>query len=112
LQKIKGDAFQQFLDFTASKGGWPLSGLSMQIKNGKAVNVMINGRALDPAGIYTIANSDFVANGGDDVAMLRPLPQISIGYLVRDAIFDYIIKLKEQGKNISSKLENRVTNVQ
>jgi hypothetical protein len=31
---------------------------------------------------------------------------------MRDAIIDYIKKFKGQGKNISAKIENRVTNAQ
>jgi len=112
LQELKGDKLQQFLDLIAADGGWPVAGISMQIKNKKAVNVMIEGKPLDPNIIYTTANSDFVANGGGNADMLRNVPQITNGYLMRDAILDYIKKLKSQGKNISAKIENRVTNAE
>ena len=112
LQKLKGDVLQQFLDIAAEKGGWPVAGIRMQIKDKKAVNVMIGGKPLDPDATYTIVNSDFLANGGDNADMLRPIPQISNGYLMRDAIYDYIKKLKGQGKNISALVENRVTYAQ
>ncbi|MBK8312218.1 MAG: 5'-nucleotidase C-terminal domain-containing protein [Chitinophagaceae bacterium] len=112
LQKIKGTVLQQFLDHTASLGGWPVAGISMQIKNKKAVHVLIGGNPLDPEKIYTIANSDYVANGGDNSFMLKDIPQLSNGYLMRDAIFDYIKYLKGIGKNIDTKIENRVTNVE
>lgn len=112
LQQMKGSVLQQLLDLIAARGGWPVAGMTMQLKDKKAVNVMIGGKPIDPEIIYTIANSDFVANGGDDAAMLRPIPQINIGYFMRDALFDYIAKLKSQGKNISANEENRVTNAQ
>lgn len=112
LQKVKGSVLQQLLDLTADRGGWPMAGLTMQIKDKKAVNVMIGGKPIDPDRVYTIANSDFIANGGDNADMLRPIPQITNGYLMRDAIFDYISKLKSQGKNITANIENRVTNAQ
>ncbi len=112
LQKLKGDVLQQFLDLAAAKGGWPLAGITMQIKDKKAVNVMIGGKPLDPDATYTTVNSDFVANGGDNADMLRPIPQITNGYLMRNAIFDYIKKLKGEGKNITANEENRVTNAQ
>jgi 2',3'-cyclic-nucleotide 2'-phosphodiesterase (5'-nucleotidase family) len=112
LQKLKGDVLQQFLDLTAAKGGWPVAGMTMQIKDKKAVNVMIGGKPLDPNATYTTVNSDFLANGGDNADMLRNVPQITNGYLMRDALFDYIKKLKSQGKNISANIENRVTNAQ
>jgi len=112
LQKLKGDVLQQFLDLTAARGGWPAAGISMQIKDKKAVNVMVGGKPLDPNAVYTTVNSDFIANGGENADMLRAVPQITNGYLMRDAIIDYIKKLKSGGKNISAKLENRVTHAQ
>jgi 2',3'-cyclic-nucleotide 2'-phosphodiesterase (5'-nucleotidase family) len=112
LQKMKGDVLQQLLDLAADRGGWPVTGIRMQIKNKKAINVMVGGKPLDPGATYTIVNSDFIANGGDNADMLRKIPQITNGYLMRDAIFDYIKKLKAAGKNISASLENRVTNAQ
>jgi 2',3'-cyclic-nucleotide 2'-phosphodiesterase (5'-nucleotidase family) len=112
LQRIKGDVFQQVLDLMAAKGGWPVAGITMQIKDKKAINVLVGGKPLDMNATYTIANSDFIANGGDNADMLRAVPQITNGYLMRDAIIDYIGKLKSQGKNISATIENRVTNAQ
>ena len=73
---------------------------------------MIGGKPLDLSATYTTANSDFVANGGDDAAMLRRIPQQNVGYLMRDAIFDYIKLLKSQGKNIRPITEIRVTNAE
>jgi 2',3'-cyclic-nucleotide 2'-phosphodiesterase (5'-nucleotidase family) len=119
LQKMKGDILQQVLDLAASKGGWPVAGITMQIKDlpagqtgKKAVNVTVGGKPLDLNATYTVANSDFIANGGDNADMLRNVPQITNGYLMRDALLDYIKKQKSQGKNISAKIENRVTNAQ
>ena len=112
LQKIKGSVLQQLLDLTADRGGGPMAGLTMQIKDKKAVNVMVGSAPLDPNRVYTIANSDFIANGGDNADMLRSVPQITNGYLMRDAIFEYISKLKSQGKNITATIENRVSNAQ
>lgn len=112
LQKVKGDVLQQFLDLTAAWGGWPVAGITMQIQNKKAVNVKIGGQPLDLNKTYTIANSDYIANGGDNAAMLKSAPQQSNGYLMRDAIFDYIKLLQSQGKNITANEDNRVSNAQ
>lgn len=116
LQKVKGNVLQEFLDLTASQGGWPVAGMTMQIKNlpsgqagKKAIDVMIDGKKLDPEKIYTVVNSDYIANGGGDAVMLKSIPQIANGYLLRDALFDYIKWLKAQGKNITASIENRVT---
>lgn len=112
IQKIKGTVLQEFLDLTATQRGWPVAGITMQIKDKKAINVFIDGQPLDTNKIYTTVNSDFIANGGNNADMLKPISQINNGYLVRDALFDYIKKLERQGKKISAKIENRVTHVQ
>lgn len=112
IQKIKGTVLQEFLDLIATQRGWPVAGITMQIKDKKANNVFIDGQPLDTNKIYTTVNSDFIANGGGNADMLKTIPQINNGYLVRDALFDYIKKLKSQGKQISAKIENRVTNAQ
>lgn len=112
LQQVKGSVLQQFLDLTAASGGWPVAGITMQIRDKKAVDVRIGGQPLDPNKTYTVANSDYVANGGDDAAMFKTIPQQNRGYLLRDALFDYINALKAQGKTISATVENRVSNAQ
>jgi 2',3'-cyclic-nucleotide 2'-phosphodiesterase (5'-nucleotidase family) len=112
LQELKGDVLQQFLDNTAARGGWPLAGITMKIRDKKAVEVKVNGSPLDPSATYVLANSDYLANGGDNSDMLRPVPQIQNGYLMRDAFIDYIIKLQREGRQISAQLENRVSNAE
>ena len=112
LQEVKGTVLQQFLDKIAADGGWPVSaGVIMGIKEKKAVQVLINGKPLDENATYTIANSDYVANGGSDCEMLRKIPKIDKGYLFRDALIEYVTDLTKQGQPVDSKIENRVTNV-
>lgn len=112
LQKIKGDDLQKFFDYIASKGGWPIAGITLQIKDKKAVNVKVGGQPIDFNKTYTIANSDFVINGGDSDNILKPIPAKNIGYFMRDALIEYVEKMKAAGKNISFKEENRVSYAQ
>lgn len=112
LQKMKGNILRQLLDIAADRGGWPVSGLTMQIKDKKAINIMIGGKPLDDDKYYTVVNSDFLANGGDNAFMLKDIPQITNGYLMRDAIMDYIKLQKQAGHNITAELQNRVTYAQ
>ncbi len=112
LQKFSGKVLQQFLDHVSANSGWPSAGVTWQIKNKKAVNVMVNGSPINESATYTVAILDYLANGGDDCNMLRPIPQISNGYVFRDAIFDYLKRLTREGKTVSAKIENRVTNAE
>lgn len=112
LQKLNGKILQQFLDHVSAKGGWPAAGITWQIKNKKAVNVLVNGQPFDVTAVYNIAMVDYVANGGDDCIMLRPVPQTSIGVVLRDALIACFIEQTREGKKISAKIENRVSNAE
>lgn len=112
IQKINGKVLLAFLNHISGKGGWPASGITWQIKDKAAVNVLINGQPLNETEDYTIAMVDYVANGGDDCIMLRPIPQKSIGYVLRDALIEYFTDLNKQGKKVSSKIEKRVSNAE
>lgn len=112
LLRMKGSLLQEFLDHTASRGGWPCAGMQYRIKNKKAVNAVIGGRDLQPGETYTIAVVDYVANGGDNSDMLKPLEQQNNGYLFRDAVFDYLTGLQRSGKTVNTVIEKRVTNAE
>ena len=112
LQKIKGTVLQEFLDHIVGRGGWPVAGITMQIKDKKAVNVLIAGKPIDPNMTYTIANSDYVANGGDNSEMLKVIPQINNGFLLRDALIEYVQSFTQKSQSITATIQNRVTNAQ
>lgn len=112
LQEVRGTVLQAFLNKTAEDGGWAISAnMRMNIKNRKAVNVTINNKALDENATYVIANSDYVASGGDNCEMLRKVPMISSGYVFRDALSEFIGNYTRQGKAIDYTTEKRVNHV-
>ncbi len=108
LQSIKGDVLLQFLNLIAEKGGWPIAGITMEIKNAEAKNILINNLPIDIKATYVIANTDYLANGGDNCVMLSKLPQVTASYVFRDALIEYVENQTKQGKAISAKLEKRI----
>jgi 2',3'-cyclic-nucleotide 2'-phosphodiesterase (5'-nucleotidase family) len=91
ILKISGNELNSLLQNMAAKNGWPISGVKMKIKNGVATDILIQQKPIDTLLTYTIITSDYIANGGDKVqALLKPIERIDLGYLVRDAIIDYI----------------------
>jgi 2',3'-cyclic-nucleotide 2'-phosphodiesterase (5'-nucleotidase family) len=112
LQKLTGVQVQAFLDYVAGRGGWPSSGIRFQIKDKKAINIEIGGKPLDLSAEYTIANNDYVINGGDDCVELKNIPQINKGYVFRDAVIEYLQQITLLGKKISNTIENRVSYAQ
>lgn len=109
LQEINGSTLKLFLNRVCEKGGWPVSeGLVYEIKDKNAMNVFINGKPINDSTIYTIANSDYIANGGDNCDMLKKIPKQNINYLMRDALIEYTKQLTQNSKPIDAKIENRV----
>lgn len=112
LLKLPGTVLQQFINHVSSLGGWPAAGVTWQIKNKQALNIKVNGQPLNQAAVYAIATIDYVANGGDDCNMLRPISQQNKGAILRDAIFEYLAAHTKQGKAVTAQIENRVTNAE
>lgn len=109
LQEMNGKVLQVFLDKIAARGGWPIAGIEMKIQDKKAIDVKIQGKPLEENKIYVIANSDYVATGGDDNDILKTIPVISSGYLMRDAFIVYTKMQTEQKRNIASPLQKRIS---
>lgn len=112
LLKVDAKTLQTFLNIIAKRGGWPCAGISFQIKNNEAVNVLINGSKPDNNSIYCIATIDYLADGGDDCYMLKNMAQQNKGYLLRDAIISYFTTEQLAGKSITSSIQNRVSNAE
>lgn len=112
MQELSGAQLQSFLDLVASRGGWPVAGLTMQIKDRKAVSVLVKGQPLQLEKKYRIVNSDFVASGGDNAEMLKTVPATNNGYLARTALLDYVQQCTRQGRSVGALIEKRVTHGQ
>lgn len=110
LLELKGEALKSMLQWIAASNGQPISGLKMQIKDGKPDMILINGKALDPNKNYLIVTSDYLANGGDDsTGLSNPVSRRNIGLLVRDALMNEVIEAQAAGKQITAKLDGRIT---
>ncbi|BDQ13469.1 5'-nucleotidase C-terminal domain-containing protein [Sediminibacterium sp. TEGAF015] len=110
IQELKGSVLEALFQHIATDGGWPISkGSSFKIQNKKAVDIVVNGKPLDRNATYIVANSDYVAQGGSDAAMLKPFPFQNKGYLIRDALISYVMAITASGKPLDPKIENRVS---
>jgi 2',3'-cyclic-nucleotide 2'-phosphodiesterase (5'-nucleotidase family) len=109
VQELSGKKITELCDSIAKKNGWPIAGITFQIKEKKAINILINNQPLNYEKTYTVALNDYVANGGDDMAFLKKIPQKQTGKLFRDAILEYWQQQGIQHKKITAKLENRIS---
>ncbi len=71
-------------------------------------NILIGGKPFNPAQTYTIAISDYLAGGGDNMGFFKALKPRGTGVLLRTAIADYIKAQTQQGKPLEARVEGRV----
>lgn len=109
LIKLKGSDLQAIFDLMASKKGWPISGAQYKIKEGKATAILINNEEIKTDYIYSIALSDYLANGGDDMSMLKTVKQENNNIILRDLFISFFKAKKQTQTPLIPILENRVS---
>ena len=107
---LKGDKLNGLLQYFAGMGGEGVSGIRMEIKEKKAVNITVGGKPLDTEKLYSIATNDYLAGGNDKMIQLaQNVKRINTGIKVRDMLLDYIKFETLKGNKIQSKLDGRIT---
>jgi len=108
LVKMKGSLLKQYLDTLAASDGIIESGMTMQVVNKAVQQVMIGGKPLDMNAEYTIVHSDYVIINTN---LLKNMDRKTNGYLLRDALIDYVKLNDNQGKKIKVSNLDRIAYV-
>lgn len=108
LLKLKGSLLKQYLDTLAAGEGVIESGITMQIVNKTAQQVLVNGKPLDVNADYIIVHSDYVVMNSN---LLKNIDRTTNGYLLRNAIIDYIRLTNSQDRKITVSNIDRVSYV-
>lgn len=111
--KLKGTDIQALFDFivtTPGKGAFPQvsDGVSYTINltTNKCEDVLIGGKPIDPAKVYTIATNSYMATGGDGYAMFKnALSVYETSLFQRDALIAYVQSL---GKDLVPEIKGRI----
>ncbi len=110
---VKGDKLYQLFQFFAKVGGEGVGGMSMEIVNRKAENILIGNKPLDMNKLYSVSTNDFLAGGNDKMYQLAEYEKrINTGIKIRTILLDYITKQTALGKPIQSKLDGRIKIIQ
>lgn len=105
---LKGDKLLDLIQYFASVGGEGISGIRMEINNGKAVNVTVNGKPIVAEMLYSIATSDYLAGGNDKMFQLAQYEKRqNTGIKLRDILMTYIKNETIKGNKIVAKLDGR-----
>lgn len=106
---LRGDKLMELLQYFAKAGGEGVSGIRMEIRNGKAENITINGEAPDSKRLYSISTNDYLAGGNDKMIQLAMSEKrLNTGIKVRDMLLNYIKSETKKGNKIQSKLDGRI----
>ena len=109
LLDLKGTDILTLANYIAKTGGQPISGLTLDIKDDKAVNIKVNNQDLDTTKTYKLVTYDYLANGGDYIeGITKPITRFDTPIRVREALIKYVEDLTKEGKTINTKLDGRV----
>lgn len=102
----------ELFDYLATANvGMPVSNLRLQIDNGNVQMVEIGDQGFDPDRNYRVLTSDYLAGGGDNMTFfLEPLDYEYLGMRIRDAIIRHMKEKHQQGLQIQSRLDGRISN--
>lgn len=108
---VNGTMLQQLLNHFATGNKLVIGGLRATVHNGQVQSVQFtNGRTLQPNETYTVAMSDYVADGGDSANFLKnAVRRENINYLIRDALIDYFRQQGKSGQPIKPVSDGRIT---
>ena len=105
-----GPVVQQLFDY-ASHVKMAVSGATYSVTfDGMPKDIRIGGQPFDvnEARTYTIALSDYLATGGDNLSFFKTLTPRHTNVLLRTAIADHIRALTKAGKPVMAQVEGRV----
>jgi len=113
ILKLKGEYLEKAIKSLAGKGLEALSGTEVTLQTTddqtKAVKILVGGKEIDPTKVYNIATIDYLAEGNDGLTVFTYADEtINTGVLLRDVMTEYVQDQTAKGKQIESKLDNRV----
>jgi 2',3'-cyclic-nucleotide 2'-phosphodiesterase (5'-nucleotidase family) len=108
LMDLPGKELAELFNAIAAAGGWPISGARFTIANKKATNIFVGGVPLNESKTYTIALSDYLTEGGDNLSMLKGKQITDSRKNIREAFIDAFNNIHKDGKKLSSNLDGRI----
>lgn len=106
---IDGSMTRMLFQRMAEAGGIPIAGARYRISEDKAQDILIDGVPLDTTKFYRVALSDYLANGGDKLEMLKGRPRTETNVLLRDVFLAAIREKQQKGESLTPKTDGRVT---
>ena len=110
--EVSGVVVEKLFQHMAEVGGWPIShGVSYEIKNQKAQNILIHDQPIDPGATYSFVLSDYLAEGGGNLDFLKEFPYRNLNIYYRDALIEHVVLQHAASVSIDARIEGRVINL-
>jgi 2',3'-cyclic-nucleotide 2'-phosphodiesterase (5'-nucleotidase family) len=101
---------KELFNYVANKGGQPLAGITMKIRNNKAEEMLINNEPINNNKIYKVVTTDYLANGGDNMIFFsNPISMHSLNIKLRDAIIFFLKEKNNKNEKLRAYTDNRIT---
>lgn len=109
ILEYKGADLLLLADAIATKGGESISGMTLTINDGKAENVKINGKAIDPEKIYKVITTDYLSWGNDQLEPLANyINSTPLNMMMRDAMLNYVSEVSLNYEAVTAQTDNRI----
>jgi len=106
---LDGVTLMKVLDWIARKGGEPVAGLRMRIRDGHPADVRIQGLPVRSDRAYRAVTSSYLANGGENLSFLADsVPRLYAGLRIRDAVIRHTRALHRVHRSIDPVLDKRI----
>lgn len=106
--RISRQYTDSILDIIASKGGAPVSGLMMNIQNGKAAHKQWLNNSTALTDTLTVITSDYLAAGNDGYEVLKNMPFIRLNLRVRDALLEDLREHGQRNDTLNIRKDGRI----
>ena len=91
ILEYKGETIIELANAIASKGGESISGIKLDIHDGKASNILINNQPINPERIYKVVTTDYLSWGNDQLTPLaNHIQSTPLNLMMRDAMLNYL----------------------
>ena len=109
ILELNGEQTRELFAYAAERENLAISNSKLVVAGDEVVHIEIGGQTFNPDRTYTLAISDYLANGGDDLFFLkeaRVLEKLEVKQ--RDAIIDKVAEEEAAGRAIEAEVEGRV----
>lgn len=109
ILELSPEQTRQLFAYAAERKNIAISSSKLLVANDEPVHIEINGQTFDAKKSYTLAVSDYLANGGDDMTFLKDARVLrKLNVKLRDIILEKVEEEAAAGREIEARVEGRV----